>query len=929
VALAEHFAQFGPVHSVAPALNDRAVDAIRQGIENLKVHITERLECDAARLLETRAVKTAQVAPAPPLSGDGENAEISCQPEESEDDSEDSEMEPQEIIAADVLPSMDTNGVQADARPVNEAADAPALSSELVADAPSASLPIEISNPAPSISSIVEPGERMPLEMRHVPTWYPDVPPDHFLPWRRVRPTELRIDDVATFIKKGIEAAPPGGLSFPRRLLASVAPNSLTFNEIFIQLRWLYDSIDALMSLKSTRTFQRAFVTFSYAEDAMNCTSTYFRHRSDLVAAAKAGKHASFRVQVFHSRVNIESYVRLNVLPSRDASVAAAEKDTAAISFAKKMVAKKLTDQAEKAAFSKAIADALGVLDNRRTEVRQELERRRSKRWVAELMGPLPPAPQSMPAPPSTSGADEDSSPMMIPAAGAPSAVQPAVSTASPGSPMASPAKDRPGDPDTFGAPIHGAAATPTRPTATPATKQDYPLLFPTVSEAFEPSNVMWENLDLGGLELTLRRIIMAIYSVALAYALYRSVTSINARKAKYGAAIKLALAVGIAVINIVVSKHWSVVVGPTEKPYTNGERVRSIYVKTLTTTFFVTLFAATLSVYDLPHDPENGPLLDWYVEAGGFVLRTLISEAIIPNVLALLAIPYRVKWFLSLKQLSFIRTFILSRPPESDKLQKVAATTMRCVLLICAFAPGMPILYAAGLVVCVIGYITDYYVFEKLYQVDHSGPELARSLECTLFLAAILQMVVQYTLFVSHTAAYPTEKVISANASSLTKVNVAVFATVACLLATVYAAGKMSSSCPSCKSRQMNGFFKILRAVGAHIFGRHFSKDTADDFDETSGFRYDEINHQAIKAFRDIDTAGQSTERMTLLSMFLLRHQPYEWKRRRLHQHSEKEHSGTPTMPNWTAAQLRRWSVRSARMEGNDERDMSVKKKN
>lgn len=772
--------------------------------------------------------------------------------------------------------------------------------------------------------------------MRHVPTWYPDVPPDHFLPWQRLRTTELRIDDVATFIKKGIEAAPPGGLSFSRRLLASVAPNSLTFSEIFMQLRWLYDSIDTLMASKSTRTFQRAFITFSYAEDAKNCTSTYFRHRSDLVAAAKAGKHASFRVQVFHSRVNIESYVRLNILPSRDASIAAAENVTAAISSAKKMVAKNITDQAEKAAFSKAIAEALGVLDNRRTEVQQELEQRRSRRRIAEP--PLPPAVPSM------AGAEESSSSptMMTPAADAPgTAVEPA---ASPESPLASPVEDKSGDTESFGSPVsnHGAAATskspavatvlPKKPTATPATKHDYPLLFPTVTEAFEPSNVIWENMDLGGVELMFRRLVMALYTVALAYVLYRSVTSINARKAKYGAAIKLFLAVGVAVINIVVSKHWSVVVGPTEKPYTNGERVRSMYVKTLTTTFFVTLFAATLSVYDLPHDPENGPLLDWYVEAGGFILRTLISEAIIPNALALLAIPYRIKWILSLKQLSFIRTFIQLQPPESDKLQKVAATTMRSVLLICAFAPGMPVLYAAGLVVCVFGYITDYYVFEKLYRVDHSGPELARSLECTLFLAAILQMVMQYTLFVSQTAEYPAEKVISANASTLTKAYVAVFATVACLLATAYAAGKMSSSCPSCKSRLMNKFFVNLRAAGALIFGRHFSKDNADDFDETSGFRYDEINHQAIKAFRDIDTAGQSTERMTLLSLFLLRHQPYEWKRRRLHQHNEKEHAGTPAMPSWTAAQLRRWAVRSARMEGGEENEgasPTEKKKN
>lgn len=264
----------------------------------------------------------------------------------------------------------------------------------------------------------------------------------------------------------------------------------------------------------------------------------------------------------------------------------------------------------------------------------------------------------------------------------------------------------------------------------------------PRVLPAPAPEEVLWVSLGVGSRERLFRLFVSLLFLTIVLIVMFLIVKELNASKAD--GFMGLVIAAVILLLNQMSASLW-VNVTTMEKHYSEGSKTRSVYFKILVTQVVITVVAGTLGVYGFPLDAKNGYIQDWYVEAGAFLLRLTILEALIPAFMNILGMPF--------KPLSaFARYFATSRTlikflsyPPSYILAERCASLMRTVLLCCAFNSGLPILNAMAFIVLLLRYWTDWYSLQAVFRLQRSGAELARALELTLLFTTGLNAVVMF----------------------------------------------------------------------------------------------------------------------------------------------------------------------------------------
>jgi hypothetical protein len=257
-----------------------------------------------------------------------------------------------------------------------------------------------------------------------------------------------------------------------------------------------------------------------------------------------------------------------------------------------------------------------------------------------------------------------------------------------------------------------------------------------SVRQACEPDEVLWDSLDTSALEFYARNALTIAYMLALSLGLFYFVVSINSQTITGWRGFGIALAV--VIINFLVGKHWALV-AELEQHYTVGSRKRSMYFKTLITQCITTILGGAIGVYGLPAATTNGFVRDWCQQAGGFVLRSILIESLVPPIVSLINPAYRIAQALSLRSTSFTQWALLRTPP-AYRLELRAAALMRSVILVCIFNAGLPILNYCLSACMLFHYISDTYSWEHLYRVQREGAELPRALEFTLGVAGVMQ---------------------------------------------------------------------------------------------------------------------------------------------------------------------------------------------
>jgi hypothetical protein len=430
------------------------------------------------------------------------------------------------------------------------------------------------------------------------------------------------------------------------------------------------------------------------------------------------------------------------------------------------------------------------------------------------------------------------------------------------------------------------------------------------VSLASEPDEVLWDALDTSPQELALRGCIVLLYLLAVVVVVFLFVTQLN--KEKEAGLIGFLISLGVVLLNIVIATHWKSVVD-IEQNYSVGKKSRSVYLKVLLTQLCITILAGTIGVFGYPFDVKNGYNQDWFSEAGGFIFRTILIEAILPPILAVLPITLIRMHTTAFK--SYTEWMILLTP-KAVVLDTRCASLMRTVILCCAFQSGLPILNLACALCLFIRYVTDMYLMENVFQIQRSGAELARALEASLVFATVILACMSWALLRA------------GQAQSLLHFNTEVVFFL-CLFFTLWAiSGYLSfkrvqkrdccfgfgfSMIPK---NYFNPFLVIHETFMKLAFGSAFFRDYVDTVDETGGKKYSELCKKAqIELIKGICEDGSIVHSSCLSSHFLMRVVPYEMKERFVDKKClsisvtvDDILESLPYAPHWTAHQMREW---------------------
>jgi hypothetical protein len=260
------------------------------------------------------------------------------------------------------------------------------------------------------------------------------------------------------------------------------------------------------------------------------------------------------------------------------------------------------------------------------------------------------------------------------------------------------------------------------------------------VRAAPEPEEVLWESLDVGARERALRLFVSFLFLCGIIVAMFQIVLELNATKA--GGIIGILIAVAVLALNVFAAQCWIRVAG-FEQHYDYGNKMRSLFLKTLLTQFCITILAGTIAVYGYPLDAKNGYIQDWYKEAGGFVFRMILIESVVPPLVNVTNLPYRLRVLKAKLTAKSRIVHEIAMQPSSYILAERCAALMRTVILCCAFNSGLPVLNFAVAAGLSIRYWSDKYAMQNLFRLQKSGPQLARVLELTLLFATAVNVVV------------------------------------------------------------------------------------------------------------------------------------------------------------------------------------------
>jgi hypothetical protein len=260
------------------------------------------------------------------------------------------------------------------------------------------------------------------------------------------------------------------------------------------------------------------------------------------------------------------------------------------------------------------------------------------------------------------------------------------------------------------------------------------------LQQAPEPKEILWDSLDTSPGERSIRKWISQLFLWIVALAMFHVIKNLPTSDPGI---VGTLVSIVIVVINLTVVEIWYNVAKYGEQDETEGSQVRGIFTKTLAVQLVV-MFAANIGVSGVPFDSKNGYVIDFYEGTAGFMMRTTITEAILPPILSLLAIGWRANLLIFGSTTSKDYRELLHEPPRF-LLAERCASFMRIVLMSCAFSSGMPLLYLLTAFVLFNMSIVDTFTLTRIYMISPSGPELARALEGILFFGSIVNVFISW----------------------------------------------------------------------------------------------------------------------------------------------------------------------------------------
>jgi len=364
-----------------------------------------------------------------------------------------------------------------------------------------------------------------------------------------------------------------------------------------------------------------------------------------------------------------------------------------------------------------------------------------------------------------------------------------------------------------------------------------------SVEPASEPGEVLWDSLDVGPRMRLFRVCMVFLGMVAFICAAYAIVIRLNAEK--QGGIIGILIALAVLALNAIAAQTW-IELADVEQHYKAGAKMRSVFWKTLITQICITLLAGTLGVYGYPLDAKNGYIQDWYKEAGGFVFRMILIESVVPPLVNLTNIPYRISTFLAYFAKSKTEYNIAHIPPSFILAERCAAL-MRTILLCCAFNAGLPILNFAVAFGLFIRYWSDLYCMKYIFRLQRAGAELPRALELCLILATAVNIVMNWvTLRVGWETNLITEVIFYIGVITTMWAILGYFSFKKFRGRDCWGGSGPIIPCVGwlcCfNERILAPFTRVHEAYMRCIFGQYFFNDYEDNLDETGGLGYSQL---------------------------------------------------------------------------------------
>jgi hypothetical protein len=254
------------------------------------------------------------------------------------------------------------------------------------------------------------------------------------------------------------------------------------------------------------------------------------------------------------------------------------------------------------------------------------------------------------------------------------------------------------------------------------------------VARAPEPGEVLWDSLDTGVRMRRARACVSAALLVGLLLLVAFVFSSLPADPTGF---FVPALVVAVSQASGVL---WEVASHYLEQPVSSGEKSRSIFFKTLATQLAV-MAVSNVGNFGLPWDSQNGAHMDFFANAGAFMLRVAVVEAVLPPALAAAAVDTRAFRFLwGASGSAALREWVSEAPPFS--LEARCASLMRVVLMCCVFSPGVPLLLPTTALCIGLQWVVDGRMLRSLYRVQRTGVHLARAIELVLLAGVVLNLL-------------------------------------------------------------------------------------------------------------------------------------------------------------------------------------------
>ena len=260
------------------------------------------------------------------------------------------------------------------------------------------------------------------------------------------------------------------------------------------------------------------------------------------------------------------------------------------------------------------------------------------------------------------------------------------------------------------------------------------------VSQAPEPTEIIWDSLDTSPRERSVRLWICFIILIAFCAGLFNVIMYLPTDQPGITG---LLASTAVVVINMFSAQLWWLLSTYAEQQPTEGDKARSVFYKTLFTQLTV-MFAANVGVSGVPMDSKNGYIQDFYSGTAGFMMRTTITEAILPPLLSILAVGWRVNLWLSGNSPSPDLAEWAHEPPPF-LLAERCASFMRIVIMCCAFSAGMPIMTFLTAACIFSQNIVDTATLTRIYALAPAGPELPRAIESMLIFGSLINCTVSW----------------------------------------------------------------------------------------------------------------------------------------------------------------------------------------